>query len=629
MLFQQFKVFQKKEKNSLLSEQQNKPKNNKKTHQEWFVFLGKLSIAKKISYGYFLAIIIAVLGSSIGLIIGDTHQKKAQELLTQAYTQQNLILELEKAVLEMRSHPQRLITVLGDSIWFEYETSKFFGDVEKVKKNINDLENFVNQYPNNIAADPRELKNLLNNYKTATDGYIKITQFVWKTIDPASLKASEISEAQQQIITFTKDSKAIDISIEFDRVSESFNQIIKKAEEQKIGAIYKLSESEKLRLLIIISSMILAVMTAIFFGFYTSRQIARPLEWVNQVAQKVTEQSNFKLIVPVLTNDEVGSLAMSLNQLVQWVGEYTQQLETARQTLEQRVEERTQELTKTLDELKQTQAQLIQSEKMSSLGQLVGGLAHEINNPINFIYGNIEYATQYNLDLLKLVELYQQHYPPTEPTIEKQIESMDLEFIYEDLPQILASMKMGAERIKQIVLSLRNFSRLDESEKKEVDIHEGIDNTLLLLNSRLKKGISLQKQYKKLPLIKCYPAQLNQVFMNFLTNAIDAVTDAKWQEWATGHIEENKPIPTIVIKTENLEGELIRITIWNNGPAILPEIKSKLFDPFFTTKPVGQGTGLGLSISYQIIQKHQGTIQVLSEPETGTEFTVTLPKSYY
>ncbi len=628
MLFQQFRLSQNTEKTNLLSEQQNQSKTYQKPQQKWFKFFGRVSIAKKISYGYFLAILIALLGSSIGLIIGDSHQKKAQELLRQAYTQQNLILELEKAVLEMRSHPQRLVTVLGDSIWFEYETSKFFGDVDKVKKIINDLENFINEYPNNIAADPTAFKKLLNTYKTATDDYIKVTKVVWQIIEPASLPASEIPEAQQQILTFTKNSKTIEISLEFDSVSESFNQIIKKAEEQKIRAIYKLNEAENLRLQIIITSMIIAVITAIFLGFYTSRQIARPLEWVNQVAQKVTKQSDFKLIAPVLTNDEVGSLATSLNQLVQWVGEYTQQLETARQTLEQRVEERTQELTKTLDELKQTQAHLIQSEKMSSLGQLVAGLAHEINNPINFIYGNIEYATQYNLNLLKLVELYQQHYPNTEPSIKDQIDNMDLEFIYEDLPQILASMKMGAERIKQIVLSLRNFSRLDESEKKEVDIHEGIDNTLLILNNRLKKGIFLQKKYGELPLIECYPAQLNQVFMNLFTNAIDAVTDVKWQEWATGHLEQNKPIPTIVIKTENLEGELIRVTIWNNGPAILPEIKSKLFDPFFTTKPVGQGTGLGLSISYQIIQKHQGTIQVLSQPETGTEFVVTLPKSY-
>lgn len=372
--------------------------------------------------------------------------------------------------------------------------------------------------------------------------------------------------------------------------------------------------------------MLLSVAVATALGFYTSRQIARPIEWVNQVALRVTQQSNFQLIAPVTTEDEVGSLATSLNQLVKWVGEYTHELEQARQTLEQRVEERTQELQQTLEELKQTQSQLIQSEKMSSLGQLVAGIAHEINNPVNFIYGNIEYTKSYTKDLLDLVNLYQQNYPNPTSAIQDKIEAIDLEFIIEDLSKILSSMKMGTERIRQIVLSLRNFSRLDEADMKPVDIHEGIENTLLILNNRLKRDIEVIRKYGDLPLVECYPAQLNQVFMNIIANAIDALEESlvigqKSLVKEAGQMTK----PQIIIQTEMVDYNYVRVGISDNGPGIPPEIKNKLFDPFFTTKPMGKGTGLGLSISYQIIEKHRGKIEVISELGEGTELAIALP----
>jgi signal transduction histidine kinase len=316
----------------------------------------------------------------------------------------------------------------------------------------------------------------------------------------------------------------------------------------------------------------------------------------------------------VITEDEVGLLATSLNQLVQWVGEHTQELELARQTLEQRVDERTQELQVALQDLKQTQVQLIQTEKMSSLGQLVSGVAHEINNPINFIYGNLTYANEYTLQLFKLLELYQQQYPTPTNVIRDQLEVIDFDFIRADLPKVLSSMNMGTERIRKIVLSLRNFSRLDEAEMKAVDIHEGIDNTLLILNHRLKQGIEVSKKFDDLPLVPCYPAQLNQVFMNILANAIDVLLS-----------EDTQPTKRIVIQTQKVAHNQIWVRIWNNGSGIPVDIRDKLFDPFFTTKPVGQGTGLGLSICYQIVEKHSGRIEVISEPGQGTEFAIALP----
>uniref|UniRef100_A0A832H5P7 Histidine kinase n=1 Tax=Oscillatoriales cyanobacterium SpSt-402 TaxID=2282168 RepID=A0A832H5P7_9CYAN len=285
-------------------------------------------------------------------------------------------------------------------------------------------------------------------------------------------------------------------------------------------------------------------------------------------------------------------------------------------------------LKQALSDLQQTQTQLIQTEKMSSLGQLVAGVAHEINNPVNFIYGNLEHANDYTQDLLELLQLYRQFYPDPRPEIEKHIETIDLDFLVEDLPKLLSSMKVGADRIRQIVLSLRNFSRLDEAEMKAVDIHEGIDSTLLILQNRLKSkveypAIQVVKQYGNLPLVECFVGQLNQVFMNLLSNAIDALHSYDNQR---SLMEIRRNPSKITITTEVRGGTQAIIRIADNGPGMTQAVKERLFDPFFTTKPVGKGTGLGLSISYQIIaEKHGGTLRCESEPGLGAEFWIEIP----
>ncbi|MBD2560463.1 MULTISPECIES: PAS domain S-box protein [Nostoc] len=305
----------------------------------------------------------------------------------------------------------------------------------------------------------------------------------------------------------------------------------------------------------------------------------------------------------------------------------------------QTAQDKAQQLEAALLELQQTQAQLIQTEKMSSLGQLVAGIAHEINNPVNFIYGNISHAREYTKDLLHLVDLYQQSYCPPTPEIHQQIYAIDLDFLKQDLPKILDSMNMGAERIRQIVLSLRNFSRLDEDGTKAVDIHEGIDSTLLLLQNRLKaksghSEIQVIRDYGNLPPVVCHAGQMNQVFMNLLTNAIDAIEESFVISHTLREGEAPMPLvnnskqmtsPQIRIRTLIQEDRVI-ISIADNGPGMTEEVRKRLFDPFFTTKPVGKGTGMGLSISYQIVvKKHGGQIQCISVPGEGAEFVIMIP----
>lgn len=284
-----------------------------------------------------------------------------------------------------------------------------------------------------------------------------------------------------------------------------------------------------------------------------------------------------------------------------------------------------------LQDLQSTQSQLIQTEKMSSLGQLVAGVAHEINNPVNFIYGNLTHSLTYSKYLLELVDRYKiwvrhQGLPP-DPEIEEFMEEIDLEFLQEDFSKVLHSMKLGAERIRQIVLTLRNFSRLDEAEMKPIDIHEGIDSTLLLLQHRIKSKsdqpkFQIVKNYGEIPPIECYAGQLNQVFMNLLSNSMDALHELEQD----GYFSTNQTHPTITISTRKIHGNFVQISIKDNGCGIPELVKAKIFDPFFTTKPVGQGTGIGLSISHQIIvDKHRGKIECLSEVGKGTEFLIEIP----
>jgi signal transduction histidine kinase len=329
-------------------------------------------------------------------------------------------------------------------------------------------------------------------------------------------------------------------------------------------------------------------------------------------------------------SDELAQISIAFDQMAEKIELDTYTLQQSQIELQQKATE----LEKALTQLKQTQAQLVQSEKMSSLGQLVAGIAHEINNPVSFIFGNITYAKEYTDSLLNLISLYQTYYPQPVPEIQAEIDDLDLEFLESDIQKIFNSMRVGSQRIADIVKSLRSFSRLDEADLKTVDLHENLDNTLMILKHLFKAQssrpeVKIIKNYGNIPLIQCYAGQLNQVFMNILINAIDALE----MNQKTGNFKaSNQTPPQISIHTETLtdseQKTWVQIEISDNGLGMSETVRSRIFEPFFTTKPVGQGTGMGLAISYQIVvEKHQGQLLCISQTGEGSTFVITLPLS--
>ena len=370
---------------------------------------------------------------------------------------------------------------------------------------------------------------------------------------------------------------------------------------------------------VVVILVLLCVLVGVLLDRIVTQRARRLVTASHQLAQ-----GHFQVRVQVYGADELAQIAQAFNEMAAQIQQNTEALQTS----EKQLKAQTEELETTLHELNQTQLQLVQQEKMSSLGQLVAGVAHEINNPVSFIHGNLVHIQTYSKDLLQLIDLYQKSYPHPTPEIQAEIEEIDLEFLQDDLLKVLSSMKIGTDRIRQIVLSLRNFSRMDESDFKDVDLHEGIESTLLILQHRLKATpqrpeIALIRDYGKLPPVECHGGRLNQVLMNILANAIDALEDLHQRQAPT---LDRPPSYHIKVRTAVIDADWVEIAIADNGPGIPEDLQAKIFDPFFTTKPVGKGTGLGMSISYQIItEKHGGKLECFSKPGEGTTFIIQIP----
>lgn len=600
--------------------------------QHW---LRRLQVQQKIAWGYGLSLGIAIAGTSLGIILADRQQQQADAMGKDALEELQLITRLQvdvlqtfiehKQVSESLSNPARLPKHYAE--WQEHhnrfrESWKEFKKTEGGTKGQHDIER---------EGEVEALHDFFAKYENVPEAYIEGLDRLMSNFNPNAFTPEELVRFRTGL-TQLEQSTFIN---QIDDFAEELPTLTTVTHEEYEEAKLAISSSNALRLWVIGVSMALSVAIAILLSILTSRAIARPIQSLTKVTQQALSESNFDLQAPVMTEDEVGILALSFNQLIASVKKLLEEQQEYSQTLELKVVERTQELSdkniqlqELLEKLHSTQVQMIQSEKMSALGQLVAGVAHEINNPVNFICGNLSHAQEYTHNLLNFVQLYQKYYPNPVSEIDIEAEEIELEFLQEDLPKILGSMKMGTDRIREIVVSLRNFSRIDEAECKPVNIHEGIDSTLLILQHRLKAEpkspeIRVIRDNGDLPLVKCYPGQLNQVFMNILANAIDAI-----EEFNTKRTyREIKDRPSqIEIRTSTIDSQWIQIAIADNGAGMTEAIQKQIFNPFFTTKPIGKGTGMGMAISYQIIiEKHGGKLECFSTLGEGTKFVIQIP----
>ncbi len=565
-----------------------------------------MNISKK-----FLTSAALLLGIVTGILIGNA--VVIQGIKNTAQEKSDIAIDTIKAALEAENNLKSEIILLKDVVLFERKQSEIQKFQSRFLDSLNKLAVFMPDDPEIALIRRRHLflKNIGN-------------QLIKKTNDELS-----ISESKQYLLAINSFGRDIDFLL---------TNVIDRTYKQKQLIKSELDNLYKLQIIITIEVIgaIIILFTVTFILVW--QPIIKSLEEL-QIGTTEIAAGNFDYRLNIITGDEVEKLAKAFNYMAIKLTESrhtllkNDELTAINQRSQLEIYERKQAetaLKEALKKLKSTQAQLIQTEKMSSLGQLVAGIAHEINNPVNFISGNIIHISEYTHDLLELIRLYNQEFPNLSDEIQDKIEKIDLEFIVEDLPKVVNSMQIGSHRIREIVLSLRTFSRLDEAEMKEVDIHEGIDSTLLILQNRLKAKsehpeIQIIKNYGNLPLVQCYAGQLNQVFMNIISNAIDALESYNNQR-SLAEIE-NHPAQ-IEIYTQLTDNHQVQIRIVDNGTGIPESIKSKLFDPFFTTKPIGKGTGLGLSISYEIIvNKHLGILECKSELGKGTEFLIEIPLS--
>ncbi|MEM9819310.1 MAG: ATP-binding protein [Cyanobacteria bacterium P01_D01_bin.6] len=533
-----------------------------------------------------------------GVYVSHAQQDYAQLLMEDVEEELELPTRIQEQFLIAEANQGKLPSLLNDSEAWQDHVQRFEMAIANAEQAWGALKGSYTESATTVVETEEELKaieGLIKKYDPLLAHYHRRVSKLIAEIDTAQISAEDQVAFQAALADIN--SKALRKSL--DGFDAGLNDFIEVVLEERVEAETALAQAEQLREWITFGSLTTAVLLSILLSFLISRTITQPLKSSAKVAQQVIDEANFDLQAPVTSHDEVGQLTQVLNLLIQRVKTLLKEQEASKNLM-------------------------VHNEKMASLGKLVAGVAHEINNPVTFIHGNLRPIQTYTDDLLDLIERYQQEYPQPSPTLQDAIENADLDFLQEDLEKILTSMKVGSDRIRDIVLLLRNFSRLDESERKAVFLHDGIESTLMMLQHRLdphpdSPEIKLSRNYDSaVPAVECYASQLNQVFMNLIANAIDAL-----------ETDNANACPTITIRTGMNSAGQIFVQISDNGPGIPAEIQNQIFDPFFTTKPVGKGTGLGLAIIHKIVvEQHGGQITCKSGEGEGTTFTITLPMKH-
>ena len=545
--------------------------------------------------GYLCSMGVAVGGIMAGVHLSNTQQSEAQLLLEETREELTLPLEIKENLFIAQVNQGLLPSSVRDPETWQQRAQRFQTAIANAGQAWADLKNTYDaSNPNTTTSDEklRTLESLFRKYDPLIESYQRRVNGLTTKIILDQISAEEREVLQLALLELNSDA----LQKSLDGFNAELEELLGVVLEELIEAEAALAQAHQFRDWVTLGSLTAAILLSIGLSFLISRTITRPLKQSAEIAQRVANEDNFDLQVPLTSKDEVGQLTQTLNLLIQRVQVLLQEQEASKNLL-------------------------VHNEKMSSLGQLVAGVAHEINNPVNFIHGNLSHARSYTQDLFNVIQLYQQETPHPSEKLQATLEDVELEFLQQDLEKVLDSMKLGSDRIRDIVLSLRNFSRLDEAEIKSVYLHDGIESTLMILQHRLKARlnhpeIKLSRHYDStVPAVECYASQLNQVFMNLIANAIDAL-----------EADSSNDSPAITIRTGMKKPGQVLVQISDNGPGIPAKIQNQIFDPFFTTKSVGKGTGIGLAISHQIVvEKHGGQMTCKSSLAQGTTFSITLP----